>query len=402
MTAETDRPLPESFAEFLSASRTGYAYTGADGRIVFVNARLANWLRNPPETLVGTRLSDHFPVARKVYFETHLAPLLRMQGFFDEVALDLCRADGERVPVFVSARECHDQAGATLFVSYTFFPAVERRKYERNLVTTKAVVSTDNSRLREQVAEQARERLKVEETLSSAHQAAALREQFIAVLGHDLRNPLAAIDGAMRLLLKTPLSDRASNIVGMVQQSVGRMADLIDNVMDFARGRLGHGLEINPKNVDLNRPLEHVVTELRVAWPDRTIEFHSDMLTPVYCDSNRVAQLLSNLVANALTHGSVDGPVRVFATIENSDLTLCVSNTGDPIPEEAMGRLFQPFTREDIRPSQQGLGLGLYIASEIARAHGGRIDVRSSADETAFNFIMPIAKRVSDTDTSAP
>jgi len=391
MADERNDDPPESFQQFLTASRSGYVYAGPDAKIVFVNERFSDWLKTTPERLVGTRLTDHFPIARKVYFETHLAPLLRMQGFFDEVAMELCRADGERLPVLVSAVERHDATGAAQFICYTFFPAVERRKFERNLVATKAAVTTDNSRLREQIAEQSRERLKVEETLSTAQHAAALREQFIAVLGHDLRNPLAAIDGAMRLLLKTPLNDRASGIVGMVQQSIGRMAALIDDVMDFARGRLGQGIDIKPKAVDLTRSLEHVVRELQTAWPNREILFENRLSGLVYCDSQRLAQLLSNLIANALTHGAAEGPVRVRAATMNNDFELAVLNSGEPIPEQALTRLFEPFTREDIRPSQQGLGLGLYIASEIARAHKGHLTVRSSREETCFTLKMPMA-----------
>ena len=195
----------------------------------------------------------------------------------------------------------------------------------------------------------------------------------------------------MRLLWKTPLNERASGIVGMVQQSVGRMAALIDNVMDFARGRLGQGIDINPKPVDLSCPLEHVARELQIAWPNREILFENRLSGPVYCDSQRLAQLLSNLIANALTYGAADGPVRVRAATVNEEFELAVINTGEPISEQALSRLFEPFTREDIRPSQQGLGLGLYISLEIARAHKGQLTVRSSPEETCFTLKMPSA-----------
>lgn len=385
--------LPEEFAEFLSSSRTGYVYAGPDGKIIFSNPQIAKWLQTNPDALIGSKLSDHFPIARKVYYETHLAPLLRMQGHFDEVALDLVRSDGAKIPVFLSAAERHDSTGTTKFVCFTLFPGIERRQFERNLMATKTVATTDNSRLREQVAEQAREKLKVDEILSSAQEAAALREQFIAVLGHDLRNPLAAIDGAMRLLLKTPLNERAGHIVGMVQQSIGRMAALIDNVMDFARGRLGQGIQISARPVELSKPILHIVEELQVSWPDREIRTDVQLSRAVYCDSDRIGQLLSNLVANALTHGAADGPIRVQAKVENDIFTLSVSNSGDPIPPEAIDRLFEPFTRHEIRPSQQGLGLGLYICAEIARAHSGTLRVQSTSEETSFTFEMPASQR---------
>jgi sigma-B regulation protein RsbU (phosphoserine phosphatase) len=211
------------------------------------------------------------------------------------------------------------------------------------------------------------------------------------VLGHDLRNPLAAIDGAMRLIAKTPLNERAASIVSLVQQSVARMADLIENVMDFARGRLGGGLTVNPRNTDLVPVLQHVLEELAIAWPKREIMAEFEVFGSVYCDGRRIAQLLSNLVGNALVHGAAEGPVRVQAHNRGSIFTLAVSNVGDPIPPEAMQRLFEPFTREDLRPSQQGLGLGLYIASEIARAHAGKLSVQSTTEETRFSLTIPAA-----------
>jgi phosphoserine phosphatase RsbU/P len=382
---------PESFADFLTEARTGYLYTNTEGRIIYANPRAAGWLQSSLEALVGTKLSDHFPIARRVYYETHLAPLLRMQGFFDEVAFDLRSSDGTLVPVFLSAVERHDDSAKARFVCFTVSPALERRIYERNLVTAKNVAASDNSRLLGELAEHARARLTVEEHLSSAQQAAALREQFIAVLGHDLRNPLAAIEGAMRLIAKTPLNERATTIIGMVHQSVARMAELIDNVMDFARGRLGSGLAVTLKNTDLTPVLEHVIRELEVASPNRSILRGFDIPGTLYCDGKRIAQLLSNLLANALVHGAADGPVLVIARSVGDAFTLEVANSGAAIPQDAMDRLFEPFTREDTKASQQGLGLGLYIASEIARAHGGQLSVQSTDEETRFTLRIPLS-----------
>ncbi len=230
-----------------------------------------------------------------------------------------------------------------------------------------------------------------EAALLSERHAAELREQFIAVLGHDLRNPLASIDAGARLLLKEPLSSKGISVVDLIQKSVSRMAGLIDNVLDFARGRLGGGLQVNRKvEVQLGPVLEQVVNELRAAWPGRTIETQLSFNQPINCDPNRIAQLLSNLVSNALTHGAENGPVRIIASTEENSLELAVTNHGDPIPPPILERLFQPFFRVSHRPGHEGLGLGLYIASQIARAHGGTLDVASSTRETRFTVRMPL------------
>ncbi len=222
--------------------------------------------------------------------------------------------------------------------------------------------------------------------------ASELREQFIAVLGHDLRNPLASIAAGVRMLGKSRAADKTTDILGIMQSSVLRMSGLIDNVLDFARGRLGGGLTLN-RNADesLEPVLKQVIGELLASWPERVIETHFTLRDPIDCDRGRLAQLFSNLLGNALAYGATLSPIRVLARTHDGFFELSVSNSGDPIPAAALDRLFQPFSRGAVRPNQQGLGLGLYIASEIARAHGGTLAVVSAGAETSFTFRMPCA-----------
>jgi K+-sensing histidine kinase KdpD len=198
-----------------------------------------------------------------------------------------------------------------------------------------------------------------------------LREQFIAVLGHDLRNPLASISAGARLLLKEPPAERRTLLLDMIQSSALRMASLIDNVLDFARGRLGAGipLALQP-DILLTPVLDQVVLELQIGVPDRVIETDFTLPVPIKCAPSRIGQLVSNLLGNALTHGTPEEPVRIHADAEGGILTIWVANGGEAIPPASMARLFQPFFRGEVRASLQGLGLGLHIASEIAKAHG--------------------------------
>lgn len=168
------------------------------------------------------------------------------------------------------------------------------------------------------------------------------------------------------------------------------MFGLIDDVMDFARGRLGDGLAMSrDADEEVGPVLAQVVQELRSAHPERVIDMQFDLAGPVSCDRSRIAQLLSNLVGNALTHGASTRPVLVSATSDDRDFELSVTNGGEPIPSGALEKLFQPFFRATVRPNQEGLGLGLYIASEIARAHRGTLEASSSPLETRFTFRMP-------------
>lgn len=230
---------------------------------------------------------------------------------------------------------------------------------------------------------------KAEAGLASERRLSELRDQFIAVLGHDLRNPVAAVAAGAGMLLKTPLNDRATRIVTLMQGSVIRMASLIDNVMDFARGRLGGGIDLVRQRVDITPTLRHVIDELQVANPDRQIV--ADLVVPelVDLDATRVAQLFSNLLANALTHGDPHQPVRVDAGLEDGAFKLSVANGGAAIPAAQQESLFEPFARPNGSADRQGLGLGLYIASQIAAAHGGQIEVTSTDTETRFNLIIP-------------
>jgi signal transduction histidine kinase len=230
-----------------------------------------------------------------------------------------------------------------------------------------------------------------EANLLDERKTAELREQFIAVLGHDLRNPLMSIDAGARLLLRTPLNDKATEIVHMVQGSVDRMSRLTANILDFARGRLGGGFDIK-RNADapLKPILELVVSELMLSNSNRAVEVALEFEDPVDCDRERVAQAFSNLLANAITHGASDWPVLVNATSRDGAFILSVANSGEAIPAAAMKLLFQPFTRGDGHSNKQGLGLGLFIAAEIARAHGGMLTAASTSGETRFTFQIPL------------
>jgi sigma-B regulation protein RsbU (phosphoserine phosphatase) len=258
--------------------------------------------------------------------------------------------------------------GAPRAIHLAVFRSPERRNYERTLQASEAAAR---------------------QTLSEERGTAQLREQFIAVLGHDLRNPLASIVGAARLLRREPLNAKSLHVIELMEASVDRMAGLIDDVMDFARGRLGSGIDINPQHILLEPVLRHVVEELEASQPSRVINVEVDAPDPIWLDPGRIGQLVSNLLGNALTHGDPKSPVSLRAKTQAGFLELSVANSGEPIPEAALPRLFQPFFRGEVRPSKQGLGLGLHIASEIAKAHQGELAVVSDEHETRFTLKMP-------------
>ena len=362
----------EDLQDLYDNAPCGYVSLTPDGHIVKITATLLGWLGYSSQDLMDRHVHDFLSFGGKLAFETHLAPLLRLQGFVHEIALDLVDASGEKLPVIANSAERRGAAGEHLFTRMIVFRAVDRRMFERNLMDAKA---------------------KAEALAQEEHEATMLREQFIAVLGHDLRNPLAALKAGTGLLRRPSLDDAMrGRVLEEMEASIARANGLISDVMDFARGKLGSGLPVDLLDgAPVREALEQVVMEQRRISDDKTIEVALDLTHPIRCDSRRIAQLAANLLANAVSHGSANQSIRLSASTTPDSFELCVSNSGEPIPEDAQNHLFEPFFRADFSAREKGLGLGLFIVNEIASAHGGSMKVTSDAQETCFTFAMPRA-----------
>ncbi|SDD65701.1 GAF domain-containing sensor histidine kinase [Pedobacter soli] len=227
-------------------------------------------------------------------------------------------------------------------------------------------------------------------TIAKERNEAELREQFIAMLGHDLRNPVSAISSAVQLQLKGNLDERNQRLAQIISDAAVRTRGLIDNILDFASGKLGSGIVLNYDNhLSLEETIEQVITELKMAWPDIIINKNITYTDIPVVDNKRIAQLISNILSNAITHGSKGKPIAIDFTQQEKGYLIKISNDGTPIPKNILPHLFKPFSRGKVQPGQQGLGLGLYIASEIARAHGGFISVSSINERTCFEVELP-------------
>ncbi|RYE42998.1 MAG: GAF domain-containing sensor histidine kinase [Hyphomicrobiales bacterium] len=229
--------------------------------------------------------------------------------------------------------------------------------------------------------------------LSAERATSELREQFIAVLGHDLRNPLAAVAGTAELLRRRTAEPDLVKIGDRLRSTARRMSGLIDDVLDFARGRMGSGIGTDMSGIaDPDSMLRDVVSELREAHPERVIRDEGIAIgTAVRGDRVRLQQLLSNFLGNAMAHGAADEPVVVEARIHQGDLHISVHNGGQPLCPEDLAKVFQPYWRPLSSKPGGGLGLGLYICQQIVQAHGGTLEVRSSLESgTVFTAKLPI------------
>ena len=218
------------------------------------------------------------------------------------------------------------------------------------------------------------------------------RELFLGILGHDLRNPLNVISASLYAIRRELPEPAAARIVPRMNRATERMTRMIEQLLDFTRARLGDGIAVDPRPADLRDICAAIVEDVSHQQPNR-IRFAAAGSLPGLWDSDRLTQALSNLISNALQHGSAAEPVEVRAWPENGLACVSVSNAGDPIAAEDRDTIFEPFRRLGAAPSRDssGVGLGLYIAREIVRSHGGTIDLSSEPDRTSFLVRLPIA-----------
>ena len=206
------KDLENDFDDYLEYSVSGYISINPRAEINRTNSKILAWLGYTEEELFGKRITSILSIGSRMFYETHLSPLLKLHGSFEEVSVEFLQKDGAKLQVLVNGYTRVDEHNEPQFTRLNIYRATERRVYEQNLRLT--------------IAEK-------ENTLLAERELAILREQFIAVLGHDLRNPLGAIKSGSSLLARSALSDRDQSVLGLIQRSSLRMEELIANVMDF-------------------------------------------------------------------------------------------------------------------------------------------------------------------------
>ena len=224
------------------------------------------------------------------------------------------------------------------------------------------------------------------------------RQMFLAILGHDLRNPLHSIMMSADALAHAGRLDADdAKVASRISSSVSAMAAMINDLLDFTGTGLGAAMPLSPAAADLNGLCQEVVDEMRAAHPTRTLRFqpHGGDLTG-HWDAARLRQVVSNLLGNALQHGG-RGPIDLTVSAAGPNVEIVVRNEGPPIPVDALPTIFDPLVRSTTPDAQKkhrlgSIGLGLYIAREVAAAHGGTIDVTSSA-ETGTMFTVGLPRR---------
>ncbi len=252
-------------------------------------------------------------------------------------------------------------------------------------VVTGAAAAWIAARFRDARHEAEAARRTAEAAGEDARRTGALQERLVAVVSHDLRNPLGALRGNAALLPRLgPLTDRQAAVVARMVRTLDRTDALIRDLLDLARTRNGALLPVAPADARVGDVCARVLGEIRDARPEADVALAIEGEDRARVDPARLAQVVSNLVANALDHGGGSGPVRVRVSGQPAEVVLEVENEGEARETD---RLFEPFARGTHQGS--GLGLGLYLVREVARAHGGTASLRSGAGRTVAEVRLP-------------
>jgi phosphoserine phosphatase RsbU/P len=373
-------PIPGAEALYESAP-CGLLLAAPDGTLLKVNATLCRWLGHASDELVGRRrFQDLLTMGGRIFWQTHLQPLLRMQGSVAEVKLELRAGDGRSLPTIVNIAERPFERETLLHVSAII--AEDRHKYERELLLQR-------QRLEELAALHARDQEELDAARAEAEDRAQFAEQLVGMVSHDIRNPLSVIHMSSVLLERGVSPEQQAKSVDRIARAVARVQHLIGDLLDFTQARLGGGISVRKTEVDLHQAVADHVAELAIAFPANRIEHAREGAGSCLADANRITQAVGNLVANAVAHGAQDRPITVRTRSDAGGFRITVHNHGSAIPPEVQDRLFAPLVR-GAEARSQGVGLGLYIVREIVRAHAGRVQVHSTAEGgTSFEIVLP-------------
>jgi len=362
--------LDETAEDLYEHAPCGYLATDADGVIVKVNETFVTMTGYGREALIGRRFLDLFTVGGRIFYETHLRPLLQMQGFVREVALDMVRADGQQMPVLVNATENNAHGSATV-TRISVFDATERRRYERELLLAR----------------------------NNAEISAQAKGDLIGMISHDVRAPLSAVLAAAAMLEKAHPELEGSRYVRIIRSSTMNAVSLLNSILEMSRLDSGRSA-LRDRPFEPKRMVEQVVAGVRLAstrHPGVAIRVAIDPNVPqwVLGDREKVAQVLTNLLSNAAKFTDRGFITVILSTRELAPesvlMEFMVSDTGIGIPPDRLPHIFDEFTQasDDIAERYGGSGLGLAICQKLLRLYGSELHVTSAVGQgTTFSFIL--------------
>ena len=361
--------LEESAEDLYEHAPCGYLSTLPDGTIVKINQTLVDWLGRARESLLGgTRFQAVLAIGSRIYYETHYAPLMQMQGFANEIAFDLVAGDGRVLPVLMNARQRRDADGTPLVNRITLFDATDRRRYERELLLARR----------------------------KAEQVAKDKAALIAMLSHDIRNPLNAIMGVVQLLDRGELNPQQRRFVQLLRSSSENMLNLLNHVLELSRAE-SSSFALAETPFDLHTLVGDAVATFDAAAREKGLTVRAsvagDIPTLLLGDPLAIGQILANLLGNAVKfteQGGIEVVVRAkdFAT-DAVTVSFAVTDTGIGISPDRVGKIFNEFTQASYDTAVRfgGSGLGLTITRKLLALYGSTVQVDSVPGEgSTFSF----------------
>ncbi|WP_205789996.1 ATP-binding protein [Microvirga makkahensis] len=402
--------LCETAEELYESAPCGYLSTLPDGTIIRVNQTFLSWIGMERNDLVGHRcFQDLLNVGGKIFYDTHFAPLLRMQGFVNEIAFDLTCADGRQLPVLANTVQKLDAAGRPMVHRITLFNATDRRKYERELLLArqKAEQATEelkrlNETLEERVAQEVAERLKAEEALRQAQKMEAVG-QLTGGIAHDFNNLLTIIVGNIELIQRRlpEGNERLQRATDHAMEATRRAATLTQRLLAFSRRQ-----PLDPKPIDANK-LVAGMSELLRRTLGETVVLETVLaggLWRTQADPNQLENAIVNLAVNARDAMPNGGKLTIETANTRLDeayvealaepvppgqyVRVSVSDTGTGMDKATMERVFEPFftTKE----AGKGTGLGLSQVYGFVRQSNGHVWIYSELGEgTTIKIYLP-------------
>jgi signal transduction histidine kinase/ActR/RegA family two-component response regulator len=369
---ERARELEASAEELSEDAPCAYLSTLVDGTIIRANRTFLSWIASPSEPVVGTtRFQTLLTVGARMYYETHYAPLLQMQGFVHEIALEMRRADGTAFPVVASARQIRDPHGPTLINRIALFDSTDRRGYEREIIAA---------------------RKEAEESARALARADRQKNEFIAMLAHELRNPLAPIRSAVEIFRRSQHeSPLLTETTSMMERQVSQMARLVEDLFDVSK--IGQDkLSLIRVPVDLASVIHHATEMSEPLLRLAGLEFSMTLpAAAIYieADSVRLAQAIGNILNNAAKFTPRGGSVALGLRLDGTAAVIHVKDTGIGIAPEQLSHVFELFMQENVLLEQRdGLGIGLSIAKSLIERHEGTLAVSSEGRGKGAEFTI--------------
>ncbi|MBT2794763.1 hybrid sensor histidine kinase/response regulator [Paraburkholderia strydomiana] len=380
-----------SWPELLEDAPCGLLVTEADGTIRLANATFCTWTGYQPDDLVGRRrIQELLTVGGRLFHHTHWLPLMQMQGSAAEVKFDVVHRDGHRVPMLFNA--VSRKRGSRLFHELAVVVVHDRHRYERELLLARR--HAESALAEQQKAQQALARSRDE-----LAQADRRKDEFLATLGHELRNPLSSMHNVLAILRqRSPGDPQVDRLHGILTRQVGFLTRLVGDLLDVSRITQGK-LELRREHTGLadvaRNAVELVRSSIDTAAQTLTVTLPAE---PVFVDADpvRLTQVLLNLLHNASKYTPHGGCISLAVSCHDDAAIVCVRDSGVGIAPEHLGTVFDMFAQvaASEERSQGGLGIGLALVRGLVALHGGTIEARSEGTGRGSEFVvhLPISE----------